>query len=92
MSTMTENGIETRIGPLVIADDVFSECLGVHDIRVHHRDWPELHGEGETPREAAMDLLRHLFTQSDCVVSNWHRQNLEQVMREVTGEIRALSG
>jgi len=82
MNTMTENGIETRSGPLVIVDDEFSECLGVHEIRVYHRDWPELYGEGETTREAVEDLLRHLFTQWDCVASDWRRQNLERVIAE----------
>ena len=83
MSTMTENGIVTRNGPLVIVDDEFSECLGVHEVRVHHRDLPELYGEGETPREAAKDLLRHLFAQWDWVASNWERQNLERVIAEI---------
>ena len=82
MRTMTENGIVTQSGPLIIANGKFSECAGVHEIRVHHRDWPELYGEGETTREAVKDLLRHLFTQWDCVASNWHRQNLEQVIVE----------
>jgi len=82
MSTMTENGIVTRSGPLVFVDAESSECPGVHEICVHHRDWPEVYGEGETTREAAKDLLRHLFSQWDCVASNWRRQNLEQVIAE----------
>ncbi len=82
MSTMTENGIETRNGPLAIVDGEFSACPGVHEIRVHHREWPELYGEGETTREAVKDLLRHLFTQWDCIVSNWYRQDLERVIAE----------
>jgi len=82
MSTMTEKGIVTRNGPLVIVDDEFSECLGVHEIRVHHRDCPEVYGEGETPREAALDLLRRLFSEWDCVASVWHRQNLERIIAE----------
>jgi hypothetical protein len=82
MNTMTENGIVTRSGPLVIVDGEFSECLGVHEIRVHHRDWPELHGEGETPREAVEHLLRQLFTQGDSVASSWRREGLERVIAE----------
>ena len=82
MSTMTENGSLTRSGPLVIVDAEFSECPGVHEIRFHHREWPELYGEGETTREAVKDLLRHLFTQRDCIASDWHRQNLQRVIAE----------
>ncbi len=82
MSTMTQEGIVIRKGPLVIVDDEFSECLGVHEIRVYHHEWPELYGEGETPREAVKDLLRQLFTQMDCVASNWHRQILQRLIAE----------
>ena len=83
MSTVTESGFVTRSGPLVIVNGESSERSGVHEIRVHHREWPELYGEGETTREAVTDLLRHLFAQWDCVTSDWHRQNLERVIAEI---------
>jgi hypothetical protein len=79
---MTQEGVVTRSDPLVFVDAEFSECGGRHEVRVHHRDWPELYGEGETTREAVQDLLRRLFSQWDCVVSNWHRQGLERVIAE----------
>jgi hypothetical protein len=91
MRTMTENGIVTQSGPLIIVNGKFSECAGVHEIRVHHRDWPELYGEGGTTQEAIKDLLRDLLSESGCVTSNWHRENLERVTAEVQDFLKSAS-
>jgi hypothetical protein len=56
---------------------------GVSATRVHHRDFPELYGEGGTPYEAALNLLRHLITEQGAIANGWHRETLEQVIAEV---------
>jgi len=58
-------------------------CRGVHLTRVHHRDLPELYGEGETPYEAALVLLRHLLSESGSIADGWHHEVLEQVIADV---------
>ena len=83
MSTMTEHGIVTQSGSLVFLSGEFSQCPRTDAICVRHSQWPELRGEGKSAREAAKDLLRHLFAQWDWVASNWERQNLERVIAEI---------
>ena len=58
-------------------------CPGVSATRVHHRDFPELHGEGETPFEAGLDLLRHLISEQGTIADGWHRESLEQVIADI---------
>ena len=55
----------------------------MHTTRVHHRDLPELHGEGETPYEAALNLLRHLIGEEGTIADGWHREGLEHVIADV---------
>jgi uncharacterized protein (TIGR03067 family) len=56
---------------------------GMHATRVHHRDLPELTGEGETPYEAALVLLRHLISETGTISDCWHRESLEHVITDV---------
>jgi len=66
-------------------------CPGVHLTRVHHRDFPELHGEGETPYEAALVLLRHLVSEGGRITDGWHQDVLEQVVAEVRAFVDRVS-
>jgi uncharacterized protein (TIGR03067 family) len=58
---------------------------GVFLTRVHHRDFPQVHGEGQTPYEAALVLLQHLITETGTTIDVWHREALDRVI----GEVRA---
>jgi hypothetical protein len=58
-------------------------CAGMHATRVHHRNFPELCGEGATPYEAGLALLKHLISQTGAVAEGCKRDALEQVIAEV---------
>jgi uncharacterized protein (TIGR03067 family) len=64
---------------------------GLYVTRVHHRDFPELLGEGETPYDAALNLLRHLVSESGTIADGWHRGVLDQVITEVRAFIDQVS-
>ncbi|WP_406695641.1 TIGR03067 domain-containing protein [Singulisphaera sp. Ch08] len=66
-------------------------CPGVHQSRVHHRDFPELYGEGETPYDAALILLKHLLTESGMIADGWHHEILDQVIAEVRSFVDRVS-
>ena len=80
---MTQSCFVAQSGPLVFLSGEFSQWPRTDAICVRHSQWPELYGEGKSSQEAAKDLLRHLFNQWDFVDSNWHRQNLQQVIAEI---------
>jgi hypothetical protein len=56
---------------------------GVPLTLVHHRDLPELRGEGLARREAAGGLLWHLTAERGCVLDGWRRELLERVIGDV---------
>jgi uncharacterized protein (TIGR03067 family) len=58
-------------------------CPGVSATRVHHRDFPELHGEGQTPYEAGLNLLHHLISEQGTIADGWRRAGLEQVIADI---------
>jgi uncharacterized protein (TIGR03067 family) len=73
-----------RVNPvIVIVTDKSPESRGMSITRLHHHDFPELRGKGPTPREAAIDLLRHLIDESDAITDAWHRESLQRVIAEV---------
>jgi uncharacterized protein (TIGR03067 family) len=64
---------------------------GLYTTRVHHCDFPELHGEGETPYEAALNLLQHLISDAGVIADGWHRGVLEQVIADVRAFVDQVS-
>jgi hypothetical protein len=50
---------------------------------IHHRDFPEIRGEGETPSAAAINLANHLTRALDSALTKWRRDAIEQAIAEV---------
>jgi hypothetical protein len=55
----------------------------VHSLSVHHRDFPEVRGEGGSPEDAAERLTELLSRTLDSAQSDWHRVMLERAIEDV---------
>jgi hypothetical protein len=55
----------------------------VHSSCVHHRDLPEVRGEGVSPEEAAARLGALLSQTLDNAPSDWRRAIIEQAIEDV---------
>ena len=51
--------------------------------RMHHRDFPEVRADGETPAEAATQLANHLTRALDSALTDWRRETLNQAIADV---------
>jgi hypothetical protein len=56
---------------------------GVHSTCAHHRDFPEIEAEGETPRRAAEQLSARLISALDNIGSDWHRAHITRAIADV---------
>jgi hypothetical protein len=56
---------------------------------VHHHDFPEVRAEGETPHEAAEQLLNHLCRALDSALLEWRRQEIERALDDVRAFVGA---
>jgi hypothetical protein len=54
----------------------------VHGVSVHHRDFPELRGEGGSQAEAAARLAERLSCALDNVTNGWHKEMLERAIED----------
>jgi hypothetical protein len=50
---------------------------------VHHREYAEISGEGDSPEDAARRLADMLARTRDSVPTAWHRQRLERAIEDV---------
>jgi hypothetical protein len=50
---------------------------------VHHRDFPEIRAEGETPKIAAAHLANQLTRALDSALTTWRRETIVQAIAEV---------
>jgi hypothetical protein len=50
---------------------------------VHHRDFPEIRAEGESPAVAAKNLANHLTRALDSALTNWRRETLQHAIADV---------
>jgi hypothetical protein len=50
---------------------------------VHHRDFPEVRADGETPEVAAAHLANQLSRALDSALTPWRRQTIEKAIAEV---------
>jgi len=57
--------------------------LTAHSTSVHHRDFPEIRGEGESPSVAATNLLNQLTRALDSALTTWRRDTLGQAIADV---------
>jgi hypothetical protein len=51
--------------------------------QVHHRDFPEIRADGETPHAAAGQLVNHLTRALDSALTKWRRETIEKAITEV---------
>ncbi|WP_435015500.1 hypothetical protein TA3x_003040 [Tundrisphaera sp. TA3] len=54
-----------------------------HATLIHHRDFPEIRGEGESPSAAAENLANHLTRALDSALTKWRRDAIQQAIDEV---------
>ncbi len=54
-----------------------------HGLTVHHRHFPEVRGEGDSPEEAAARLAELLSRTLDSAPSNWRRGILLRAIEDV---------
>lgn len=57
--------------------------LAIHTSVVHHRDFPEVRGEGDTLAGAAARLAELLSRTLDSAPSDWRREKIEQAIEDV---------
>ena len=50
---------------------------------VHHRDFPEIRAEGETPAAAASYLANQLNRALDSALTKWRRETLGQAIADI---------
>lgn len=55
---------------------------------VHHREFPEVNGEGDSAEHAALQLADRLVRTLDCAPSDWRREQLCHAIEDV----RAFAG
>jgi hypothetical protein len=55
----------------------------VHGLSVHHRDFPEVRGEGSSPEDAAARLAEKLSRTLDSVPSDCRRETLVRAIEDV---------
>ena len=58
-------------------------CHPVQSLCAHHRDFPEIRGEGETDLGAAEKLTERLTLALDGAGSDWHRAQIEYAIEDV---------
>jgi len=51
--------------------------------QVHHRDIPELHAEGATPRQAAVNLAQNLAREIEGMADHYHRGLFGTILDDV---------
>jgi hypothetical protein len=60
----------------------------VQSICAHHRDFPEIEGEGETPLDAAVHLSSRLTAAMDSIGSGWRRDHIARAIADVREYVR----
>jgi hypothetical protein len=50
---------------------------------VHHRDFPEIRAEGETPAQAATHLANQLSRALDSALTHWRRETLVVAINDI---------
>jgi hypothetical protein len=68
------------------------ECHSVQTTQVHHRDFPEIHSEGEDRAAAGTNLANQLARTLDSAPSGYRRQALERAIADVRDFLNENSG
>ncbi len=67
----------------VVVTPAGQSVLAVHVAAVHHREFPEVQGEGDSPEDAASRLAELLARTLDSAPSDWRRENIERAIQDV---------
>jgi hypothetical protein len=67
----------------VVVADGACDCDTIHSTHAHHRDFPEIHAEGESPAHAVAQLINQLAIALDTAPDRWHRKAVEQAIADV---------
>jgi hypothetical protein len=51
--------------------------------QIHHRDFAEIRTQGESPRDAAMQLINQLTRALDSALTTWRRESIEKAIADV---------
>ncbi len=62
---------------------IVSDGATAHSSQVHHRDFPEIRAEGETPALAAKGLVNHLTRTLDSALTDWRRESIQNAIADV---------
>jgi len=68
--------------PIVISSTL-TEDGAIPLVRVHHRDWPEIHAEGESVETAARNLILQFQKNVDSSTDRWKCEAFRAAMEEV---------
>jgi hypothetical protein len=74
----TEDGDAVDPGRVVVTPGSTADAF-----QVHHRDIPELHADGASPREAAANLAQDLDREIESVADDFRRGLLVRVLADV---------
>jgi hypothetical protein len=66
---------------IVLPEDYHRASL--QGLTAHHRDLPEVHGAGSSPKDAAVRLTELLLLTLDNAPSDWRRQMIQQAIEDV---------
>ena len=67
---------------VVVASGV-CDCHTIHSTHAHHRDFPEIQAEGESPAYAAARLINQFAGVLDTASDRWRREAVEQAIADV---------
>jgi len=70
--------METDSGRVIVAPHGASSA-----VRIHHRDFPEIRAEGNSPQEAASQLVNKLSRALDSALTDWRRESLSHALSDV---------
>jgi len=68
----------TDQGPVIVATGATPNSA-----RVHHRNFPEIRAEGETPVAAATNLANTLTRALDSALTAWRRDTIGQALADI---------
>jgi hypothetical protein len=77
------NPMKTDQSQLIVTTGVCRECQTVHTTQVHHRHYPEIQAEGETPELAAARLVNRLSRVLDTAPDRWRNESIQSAIADI---------
>jgi hypothetical protein len=74
--------MDTDRNRVIVSPDLCND-RAIHTTRLHHRDFPEMHTEGESPAAAATHLANLLVRALDNTPSDYRRIVAAQALADV---------